>query len=199
MLTPEGERRSIYYTGEKVVWKRSMEVSGAEWFFASGYGQVGSEDLRELVEVFEQFRAQGTKTMFDPGPWFFNAVSHDEMRLAWRQVDCLIGTEAELSNYHSYETVEALIEHLLEQGPEQVVVKRGDAGAAFGGGQEGTALLPTEWVQGANTVGAGDTFNAGLLHGLCRGKTLKESVKIGLRLSTQAVRQGRGVMGALVP
>ena len=198
-LTPGGERRSIYYTGENVVWKRSLEVSGAEWFFASGYGQVGSEDLLELVEVFEQFHAQGTKTAFDPGPWFFAAVSHEEMRLAWQQVDFLIGTEAELSTYHSYETIEALIEHLLDQGPEQVVVKRGDAGAAFGGGQEEIAFLQTEWVEGANTVGAGDTFNAGLLHGLCRGKSLEESVKIGLRLSTQAVKQGRGVLGALVP
>ena len=77
------------------------------------------------------------------------------------------------------------------------MVKLGDAGAAFGGGQEGTASLPTEWVEGANTVGAGDTFNTGLLHGLCRGETLEEPVKIGLRLSTQAVKQGRGVLGAL--
>ncbi|UCF72751.1 MAG: carbohydrate kinase family protein [Deltaproteobacteria bacterium] len=197
MLSPRGKRRWVYYTGEKVVWKRSLEVSEAEWFFASGYGQVTSEDLRELVEVFEVFRSGGTKVVFDPGPWFFATVRREEMLLAWQQVDCLIGTEAELSTWHSYKTVEELIEQLLDQGPNQVVVKRAGAGAAFGGRNQGIASLPTERVKAANTVGVGDTFNAGLLHGLCRGETLEKAVRIGLRLATQAVKKGRGVLGAL--
>jgi ribokinase len=197
MLGPGGENRWVYYTGEKVAWRRSLDVSEAEWFFASGYAQVSSEDLGELVEVFEVFRSRGAKVVFDPGPWFFASVTREEMLHAWKQVDCLIGTETELSTWHSYKRVQALIEGLLDQGPKQVVVKRGGDGAAFGGGDEGAASLPTERVQGANTVGAGDTFNAGLLHGLCRGETLENAVRVGLRLATQAVKQGRGVLGAL--
>ena len=99
--------------------------------------------------------------------------------------------------WHSYEAVEDLVEQLLDQGPKQVVVKRGGEGAALGGRDEGIASLPTERVEAANTVGAGDTFNAGLIQGLCRGETLEEAVKIGLRLAIQAVKRGRGVLGAL--
>ncbi len=197
MLGQGGEPRWVYYTGEKVVWRRSLDVSGAEWIFAPGYAQVTSGDLRELVEVFEAFRSRGSKIVFDPGPWFFATVTREEMLHAWRHVDCLIGTEEELSTWHSFKAVEALVEGLLDQGPKQVVVKRGGEGAAFGGIDEEIASLPTEQVGGANTVGAGDTFNAGLLHGLCRGETLEKAVKIGLRLATQAVKQGRGVLGAL--
>jgi sugar/nucleoside kinase (ribokinase family) len=197
MLAPGGERRSFYYTGKKVVWRRSLDVSEAEWFFASGYGQVTSEDLRQLVEVFEVFRSRGTRVVFDPGPWFFAAVSMEEMLLAWRQVDCLIGTEAEFSTWHSYKAVEDLVQQLLDQGPKQAVVKRGGEGVVFGGRDEEVASLPTERVERANTVGAGDTFNAGVIHGLCRGQTLEEAVKIGLRLATQTVKRGRGVLGAL--
>ncbi len=197
MLAPGGERRSVYYVGEKVVWRRSLDVSEAGWFFASGYGQVTSEDLLQLVEVLEVFRSRGARVVFDPGPWFFAAVSREEMLLAWRQVDCLIGAEAEFSSWYSYEAVEDLVEQLLNQGPKQAVVKRGGEGAVFGGRDEGIASLPTERVERANTVGAGDTFNAGLLHGLCQGQTLEEAVKIGLRLATQAVKRGRGVLGAL--
>ena len=197
MLRPGGESRWVYYTGEKVAWRRSLDVSEARWFFVSGYGQVTSEDLRELVEVFEVFRSQGAKVVFDPGPWFFATVTREEMLHAWQHVDCLIGTEGELSTWRSYKAVEALVEGLLDQGPKQVVVKRGGDGAAFGGIDEAIASLPTEQVEVANTVGAGDSFNAGLLHGLCHGETLEKAVSIGLRLATQAVKQGRGVLGAL--
>ena len=70
-------------------------------------------------------------------------------------------------------------------------------GAAFAGRDQGTGVLTAERVEGANTVGAGDTFNAGLLHGLCRGEGLEDAVRIGLRLATEAVKQGRGAVGAL--
>jgi sugar/nucleoside kinase (ribokinase family) len=99
--------------------------------------------------------------------------------------------------WHSYEAVEDLVEQLLDRGPKQVLVKQGGEGAAFGERDEGIASLPPERLEAASTLGAGDTFNAGLIHGLCRGQTLEEVAKIGLRLATQAVKRGRGVLGAL--
>ncbi len=196
-LSPEGARRSFYYTGEKVVWGRSLEVREADWFYASGYGQVTVEDLDDLVTVFEAFRERGTKVAFDPGPWFFAAVDREQMARAWQGVDCLMGTESELSTWQTFGTVEGLAESLLDRGPGLVAVKRGGEGAAFAGRDQGMGVLPTERVEGANTVGAGDTFNAGLLHGLCRGEGLEDAVRIGLRLATEAVKQGRGALGAL--
>ena len=199
VLAHGGERRSIYYTGQKVTWKDSLEVRGTGWFYASGYGQVTSEDLAELACVFEAFRARGSRVAFDPGPWFARAASRGEMLGAWRWVDCLIGTQDELAIGQTGLEVRGLIDQLLETGPEQVVVKRGPKGAAFGSGREGTGILPTERVAAANTVGAGDTFNAGLLHGLILGKDLEGAVRAAVRLATEAVKRGRGVMGALGP
>ena len=196
-LSPDSRRRSLYYTGEKVEWARSLAGRGARWFYASGYGQVTSDDLSALIEVFETLRGRGTKIAFDPSPWFFAEASRDEMMRAWAQVDGLIGTESELSTWRRYEHVEELAEQILNAGPAWVVIKRGRRGAAFAGRAEGVACLPTEQVNRTNTVGAGDTFNAGLLHGLCQGESLAEAVRIGLRLATHAVRQGRGVLGAL--
>lgn len=198
-VSPRGERRSIYYTGEQVNWRRSLDVLDVDWFYASGYGQVSAEDLRELTSVFQTFRARGTGIAFDPGPWFFAAASREEILASYREVDCLIGTESELSTCHPVDGVEQLVEALLSCGPERVVVKRGGAGAAFGQRGHRAELVPVEPVEGRNTVGAGDTFNAGLLCGICHSKSLGDAVRIGLRLAGRAVRQGRGVMGAVDP
>ncbi len=196
-VSSSGERRSTYYTGDKVIWRRSLDVSDVDCFYASGYGQVTAEDLQELKSVFQAFRSRGTEIAFDPGPWFFAAADRDEMLESFRAVDCLVGTEAELSTWHSVDGVEQLVEALLACGPERVVVKRGNAGAAFGQRGHPVKLAPIEPVEGHNTVGAGDTFNAGLLCGIRRGQTLEDAVAVGLRLAGRAVRRGRGVLGAV--
>ena len=194
-LSPEGKRRSYYYTGEKVPWARSLEGSTPEWFLAARYGKVDAVDLEELGRIFAQLRQLGTKVVFDPGPWFKGRVEAPDMLALWSQVYCLVATEEELQAWHPAGDAQALAAQLLELGPAQVVVKRGKAGAVCAD-QRGVLALPTTPVEGGNTVGAGDTFNGRLVCGLCRGEKLEDAVRAALVLATQAVRQGRGVLGA---
>lgn len=197
LLSPEGRRSSFYYTGEKVAWERSLEAERPEWYLAAGYGKVDASDLEELGRVFAHLRRQGTRVMFDPGPWFKGRVSAPAMLALWSQVDCLVATEEELQTWHPAADAQRLAGQLLDLGPSQVVVKRGREGAVYAGKAEGLGSLPTTRVEGANTVGAGDTFNGRLVCGLCRGEGLEDAVQAALQLATQAVRQGRGVLGAL--
>lgn len=196
-VAPDGTPRWHYYTGQKVDWRRSLAVTDAAWFYASGYGQTTGTDLAELCEVFKVFRSRGTRIAFDPGPWLFAHASREQMVQSWAQVDCLIGTESELSTWHAGKSVTELIGRLLTLGPQQVVVKRGADGAAFGEAGAGVYSLPTDRVENANAVGAGDTFNAALLDSLNRGTTLDEAVETAVRLATGAVKRGKGVLGAL--
>lgn len=195
-LSPEGKRRSYYYTGEKVIWERSLEGTVPEWYLAAGYGKVDVTDLGELGRVFARMRQRGTQVVFDPGPWFKDRVKAADMLQLWSQVDCLVATEEELQSWHPAGDAQALAAQLLQQGPRQVVVKRGKEGAVCAG-EAGVKALPTTPVEGANTVGAGDTFNGRLVCGLCQGEGLEEAVRAALQLATQAVRNGRGVLGAL--
>ena len=197
LLSPGGARRSFYYTGDKVDWRRSLEGETPEWLLASGYGQVDAGDLEALGEVFGALRRRGTRIAFDPSPWFEGKVAAGDMLRVWAQVDCLVATEEELAAWHGAAGSEELAIGLLEMGPERVVVKRGGEGAAYAGRGEGSGMLPTERIESANTVGAGDTFNARLLYGLCRGEALREALVAAVGLATRVARQGRGVLGAL--
>lgn len=195
-LGPEGKRRSFYFTGEKVEWGRSLEGEAPAWHLAAGYGKVDGADLKELGQVFDQLRRQGTRVMFDPGPWFKDRVEARDMLALWSQVDCLVATEEEFQVWHPAPDPWSLAAGLVELGPSQVVVKRGREGAVCAG-EAGVAVLPTAPVEGGNSVGAGDTFNGRLVCGLCRGEGLEEAVQAALHLATRAVERGRGVLGAL--
>lgn len=194
---PDGTPAWHYYTGPKVDWRRSLAVDNAAWFYASGYGQATGEELALLTEVFEVFRARGAKVVFDPGPWLFARAERKQMEDAWTRVDCLIGTEPELSTWHAADSIEALVGRLLGLGPRQVVVKRGADGAAFGQAGETCRLLGTDPVPNAHVVGAGDTFNGALLYGLSRGQDLADAVGEALRLATAVVAAGKGVLVAV--
>jgi sugar/nucleoside kinase (ribokinase family) len=195
-LSPEGKRRSFYYTGEKVEWARSLEGAPPAWYLAAGYGKVDAADAEELEEVFARLRQQGTRVVFDPGPWFQGRVRAPAMLQLWSQVDCLVATEEELLGWCPAAGAAELARHLRELGPSQVVVKRGREGAVCAD-KDKVAGLPTTPVERGNTVGAGDTFNGRLVWGLCRGEGLEEAVRGALELATRAVRNGRGVLGAL--
>jgi len=195
-LSEDGARRSLYYTGVKVDWRRSLDVT-ADWLFASGYGQVTAEDLVDLTAVFQAAHSQGTKVVFDPSPWFMMCTTRDVILDVWSHVDVLIGTEDEMNMHEACASVDDLLGRLLEMGPEWVVVKRGADGAAFGGQRGVRGSIMGDRVDCAYTVGAGDTFNAGVLHGLCQGWSMAETIDFAVALATRAVRSGRGALGAV--
>ena len=197
LLPGDGTRRSLYYTGDRVEWRQSAKVAACDWFYASGYGQVTADDLVELTEVFSRLRAKGSRIAFDPGPWFLAASDPEIMMRSWQQTDCLMGTEEELGAGCSSSDVQDVIREILEEGVPAVVVKRGSLGAAYGTAAADSGVQPAEAISASNTVGAGDTFNAGLIHRLAAGDAVDEAVVFGLEVAARAVRSGRGALGAL--
>ena len=60
-------------------------------------------------------------------------------------------------------------EHLLQNGPRNVVLKLGDRGAFLMGQDTPTVLLPPFRVRAVDTTAAGDAFNGGFAFALTRG------------------------------
>jgi sugar/nucleoside kinase (ribokinase family) len=191
-----GGRRSYYYAGNKVSWRHSLKAETPEWFLASGYGAVDAQDVECLAEVFTELRRRGSRIAFDPSPWFSGRAAPEQMAALWPLVDGLIGTEEELGHWHGAATPHELAARVLQTGPEWVVVKRGRKGAAFADRRSGAGNVRANALEEANTVGAGDSFNARLLAGLCRGEELAQAVGAAVELATRVVDKGRGALGA---
>ena len=197
LLDENGARRSIYYTGQKVEWGLSLQTESANWFYASGYGQVDETDLACLEGVFREFQSRGVSVMFDPGPWFEGCVKKSEMASTWASVDCLAGTKQELEAFCSKRDPLALAAEILSLGPGSVVIKQGGDGVTIG--EQGTppVMVETTRVNARNTVGAGDVFNAGILHRLNQKSSLVEAAGTAMDLASRAVKSGRGALGAI--
>ncbi len=84
------------------------------------------------------------------------------------------------------DVAEAAASALLALGAERVVMKCGAAGALLAGA-DGRAVHPAPAVCVQDTVGAGDTFNAGLLAGLANGMSWAEALAPAVNASALAI------------
>lgn len=194
-LDPNGRRRSFYYAGSRVDWERTLASETPEWFFASGYGKVQARDLEDLHRICTELRCRGTRIFFDPSPWFAGRVGVEAMHAFWAEVDCLSATEEELAEWEMGGNYQVWAEGALAKGVDKVVVKRGAKGAFFAQRNGRSGQVAVDPVSGANTVGAGDSFNGRLVYGLVRGEQLNVAVEAAACLATRVVRGGRGVLG----
>ena len=190
-----GLRSGFVYPGEPIDWRASVtrlrSVPGTRWFFASGYSGVSEADFRTLKELFTELRDQEVRIVFDPSPWFAKRVERDAMLELLSSVYCLSATQSELGAWFPAADPKTLARHILDCGTACVVVKQGPDGATVATAHGTMQRVPTNPIAGANTVGAGDTFNAGLLHGLSTDLPVPDAVTLAVRMATEVVRVGR--------
>ena len=77
-----------------------------------------------------------------------------------------------------------------------LVVKRGARGAVWyaAGSDQGVSFAAPR-TKAVNTVGAGDSFNGGLLAALASGETFPASMTRAVRTAARVVGSGAGVVG----
>ena len=196
-LDREGRRQSYYYLGEKVKWELSLNLGSPYVFYSSGYGAVNTDDIEQMCNVFSDFRASGTRVVFDISPWFEGIVPKSLMLEAFKHVDYLIGTEDEFREWEEGESIPKLARNLLKNGVEYVVIKKGRLGA-YAISQFGEEVNAKVAISSKKyTVGAGDCFNGRLLYGICHEEPFVESVKYAANFATRIVDLERGALGAI--
>lgn len=109
-------------------------------------------------------------------------------------LDIFFPNEQELRFFTGEEDVTKAAQMLAIQVP--LVVAKLGAGGALAVGRDGRA----EWVRAqkvsiADTVGAGDTFDAGFLYGILTGRSLRESLETGTVCAAKSITQPGGFMG----
>lgn len=201
-ILPGGEREFTYYrAGSAASFLEPADIDpdyigSAKVVYASGITQAISESSRAAVlEAFRIAREHNVVTAFDTnlrlGLW-----SLDDARNALDEiiphVDILLPSAPEESEaLFGTDDARVVIGSARERGVRMVAVKCGADGALLGlddGIHEIPAYVP-ERV--ADTSGAGDVFNGGLLYGLTHGMSAVEAARLGTVMAGLKVR-GRG-------
>jgi sugar/nucleoside kinase (ribokinase family) len=147
-----------------------------------------------LARVFTAAREAGLTVSFDTG-WDPQEKWDEDGAISkiLAHVNVFMPNEGEARAITGARSLEEAVERLSRQ-VEILVVKRGERGALARRGAENweQAAFPVEVV---DTIGAGDSFNAGFLYGYLSGLPLAESLRLGCACGALATTKPGGTAG----
>ena len=130
-----------------------------------------------MAGIFERAHQLGLTTSldtnWDPGGRWRDSLLEDLLA----HTDIFLPNEQEAIRISGVQEMDALIEALHRMGPKMITMKRGELGALVdANGQRASQAV--EPVHGGDSIGAGDSFDAGFLFGWLKGYSLAECLKI---------------------
>lgn len=151
------------------------------------------DGYRHLLQTVHE---RGGLTAVDIGPALLEPARAGELTPLLPHIDYLIANEYELSVCTGADDREQGIRLLLDAGAKTVLVKRGRDGVCARGRDFALDVPGFPVAAATTTVGAGDSFNAGLIYALRQGKPLQQALTFGNATAALVVASGRGVLGA---
>ncbi|MGO9659246.1 MAG: carbohydrate kinase family protein [Acidimicrobiales bacterium] len=134
-------------------------------------------------------RHHRAETFFDPGPepdgW--TPAGKKEILELLPLVDVFLPNEEEACALAGTDDPGAATRELAQRSGGWVVTKLGGRGAVAAHAGAGGTPVPAPRVRTVDTAGAGDSFNAGLLHGLETGRTMPDSLRVALATASLTI------------
>jgi 5-dehydro-2-deoxygluconokinase len=156
-------------------------VAGGDMFVTNGTSLCASPSRESTYLALERASRSGCRVVFDVDyramSWPSAAEAGQAVRLALPFIDVLIGNQPELRLVAGEDDLERATEMLRERVP-MLVSKLGEQGTRVWEKGE-SVFLPPYSVEVVSTIGAGDGFASGFLHGLLTGKPVRECLHYG--------------------
>jgi sugar/nucleoside kinase (ribokinase family) len=191
--SPARDRTFLTYLGVNARWEPAMIPDDAltcenlllcDYFVAP---LLRGDAARALLDTA---RARGARTFFDTtwDPDGFPAETRAEVGALLPSVDVFLPNEVEACALAGRPgDASQAARELQEVSGGWVVVKLGPSGC-FAVGPEGVEIsVPAPAVTVGDTTGAGDAFNAGLVHALARGADWHEALTQATRFATTII------------
>jgi ribokinase len=198
LCKPDGDRAIMTYMGTINVLTEG-DVKD-DWLSLARHLHHGSYYLHTglrpgIPSIFQRAKALGLTISLDTN-WDPEERWGEGLEEVIRRVDIFLPNESEVLRIAEEERLETAIHQLHTMGPKIIAVKQGAKGALV---SDGSALVTCKVtpVTGGDSVGAGDSFDAGFLAGWLQGLPLERSLQIGCACGRSVASQVGGVKGQL--
>jgi fructokinase len=156
------------------------DVAGAHAVHVGSFSAVTGPAVRRLLD-----RSSGTISYdINVRPRLMPADARSDIEALVERADLVKASDEDLAWLHPSLSAEDSARALLELGPQVVFLTRGASGALVLTGDD-AMVIPAVPVDVVDTIGAGDTFAAGVLHALdregCLGGRLMAAPEVFLR------------------
>jgi len=177
----EGERSFLYHPGSTAALRAEevpeTAIAEADIVFVAGALLLSGFDGAPCGALLQKARAMGKFTVMDTA-YDFDEVWLPKIREAIPQLDLFMPSEIEAKNLTGESDPARMADKLFALGARSVIIKLGDKGALIAPDRDHVFFSPSFKVDAVDTTGAGDSFCAGFLSGLARGKSYEESARI---------------------
>ena len=170
-------------------------LQAASYLLITGYPILPGLRSGGVETIFKIAQENGVQTLLDIGPAIGEPAQLEELKPLLPLVDYLLTNDYELAVCTGQNTVQAGIQTLLNAHARCVIVKQGAEGA-LAVSQTRSIHAPGFPVDATVTVGAGDSFNAGLMYGLHRAMPLEQALRMANATASLVVQSGKSVFGA---
>jgi sugar/nucleoside kinase (ribokinase family) len=171
----------------------------ADVLLVTGYQLLKGWRIDGMAQALRQARRAGAVTLLDIGPTIDDPPTPEELSALLPDVDYLLANAYELGVCTHADTTREAVDQVLHAGAQRVIVKQGAEGATVWQTDRPEANVPGFEVEAHSTVGAGDAFNAGLIHGLQAGRAVTQAVRWANATAALVVASPEGVLGAPDP
>lgn len=198
LCKPDGDRAIMTYLGTINVLTES-DVRD-DWLQMSKHLHHGSYYLHTglrpgIPNIFRRAKALGLTISLDTN-WDPDEKWGIGLGEIIQMVDIFLPNEQEVLRIANISDLSAAVGYLHQLGTKLIAVKQGSKGAFVSDGKEIYHCV-VEPVSGGDSVGAGDSFDAGFLAGWMRGLSLETSLKIACACGRSVASQIGGVKGQL--
>lgn len=178
-------RMSLFYPGTTLV-PGEGEVGRPGLALVGGCPHPSPAELARLLQHLD-----GAFTLLDIGPNIGQGFERDAFGDVLSRLDVLVANASEMAAFTGL-SAERGAEQVSRQTRQGVLLKLGGAGAAFYAAGERRVTSPALPVTARNTIGAGDTFNGGVLYGLGHDWDWPHVLDFANRVAAHAVASEEG-------
>ncbi len=181
-----GERTILTYKGvNNNISLNELDLKNLEtkWLYYSALLGKSFETQKRLAEIMHK---RGTKLVFNPSSYIIN---NEDFSSLMKICEVLIVNKQEAEMIlKRFSKKSDLLKSIQELGPKIVVITNKDNLAICFDGKNKYSIMPHKNVKVVERTGAGDAFASGFVAGLIVGKSIQDSLELGLKESESVLR-----------
>jgi len=161
-------------------------LNEADYFYFTGYMWDTPSQKEALTHAIKIARQKHTKIAFDlADPFAVNRSGKDFLHMIEEHFDLVFANREEARLLLGKDSIEECLD-ILAGYCEIAVIKDGKHGSWVAKGEE-RYNIPVNPVKAVDSTGAGDTYAAGFLYGLCSGYDIEKSGRFASWLASKIV------------
>jgi sugar/nucleoside kinase (ribokinase family) len=188
-IAPSGERSIFFVNGANEAFH--LEDVPDDWLDGLRILAVTSVFVlphftgEALAHLFQRAHVMGARTVLNIC-WDREARGLNFLAPALAQSDYFVLNYDEAFQLTGYDMPNDIFDRLMEFTSGTIILTLGAEGCCFRT-ESGIERIPAVPVQATDTTGAGDSFVAGFIAGLIRGRSLRDCVQLGCQVAAYAV------------